>query len=237
MWGERLVSTEGTCVTLWVFDPTLNAPRKMQSREQSSRQEVTHTCQGSVISPEQASSVREMLHIPPWFILMSFSFAQRKGIGMKTQGGIAWPWNLHHTAPEKEYSRDEKAANMIFRGNHHKPKTEELHSITTACETESGARSSVSYDALIPKRKGERMDVAPSLQEITVRQCQLKLALCTATHLQLIHRIIITRILLWLDFTLNFNREFCCCWVLRARNNQYKRRAAINTGWDGFTPH
>jgi len=77
---------------------------------------------------------------------------------------------LHHRGTEEEYGREEKAANRIFRGKSHKLKTEILHSIKTACDPNSGARSTVSFDGLILKRQGKSIQaqVFDSLREFTV---------------------------------------------------------------------
>jgi len=61
---------------------------------------------------------------------------------------------------------EEKAANRIFRGKTHKPRTEVLHSINTACEPNYGA----SFNELILKRQRKSIEaqVHDSLQEFTV---------------------------------------------------------------------
>lgn len=59
---------------------------------------------------------------------------------------------------------EEKATNRIFRGKTHKPRTDVLHSINTACEPNYGA----SFNELKRQRKSTEAQVHDSLQDFTV---------------------------------------------------------------------
>lgn len=57
------------------------------------------TDQSSAIFPKQDTNIRKSL---PHSFPINFGeiFAQRRGVGMKARGDIAWPWHLHHITTE-----------------------------------------------------------------------------------------------------------------------------------------